>query len=99
MRSDADRHLHPVRRQRQVADAHTNGIGDRVGKGDAILLLFNVDVARAVALERRADVHGVGVELVARLDKGNRRVFERRIGTLGEGMVDTLAEGLTIKAC
>ena len=69
-------------------------VGDRVREGDAVQLLLDVNVARGLALERGLDVRDVGGGTDARLEEGDRRIFDRRVGTLRQGVVDTSPEGL-----
>ncbi len=69
-------------------------IRNRVGDGDAVHSLLEVDVTGGLALERGADTDGGSVDTVARLHEGSGGVFERRVRTLRQRVVDTLPEGL-----
>ena len=69
-------------------------VRDRVGDWDTVQPLLDVDVARGLAIEGRADVNGIGVDAAARLDEGNGRVFEGRVRALGQRVVNTIPEGL-----
>ena len=69
-------------------------VRNRVGEGDAVQLLLDVDVARGFTLERGADVDSIGLDTSAGLDEGRCGFLDRRIRTLGQRVVDTLPEGL-----
>ena len=69
-------------------------VRNRVGEGDAIQLLLDVDVARGFTLEGGADVNSIGLDTSAGLDEGRCGFLDRRIRTLGQRVVDTLPEGL-----
>lgn len=69
-------------------------VRNRVSDRDAIHRLLEVHVAGGLALERRADMDGIGVDAVARLHEGNGGVLDRRVRALRQRVINTLPEGL-----
>ena len=69
-------------------------VGDGVGDGDAVVQLLDVHVRRGLAVGRRVDGDGVGIEVDLGLHEGNGRVLDGSVGTLRQGVVDTSPESL-----
>ena len=69
-------------------------VRDRIRDGHAVHLLLEVDDTGDVALELGAEMNGLRIDADARLHEGNGGLLNRRVGALGQRVVDTIPERL-----